>query len=175
MFSYDGASRLLSTKQYANRIDAGIMATLKAEASAPNFWPNPTNGLLWPAYNLTATASGTIDGVAATKFSVTTPAQWEAFTSNALTTLAGDVLSFTISMKGVGSIATNDFGIYGKRDRLGRKQRRGLCGHRLGPGNADPARRRPVTGSAAFRRPRRPGSRSPAPSFRTTPPRSIFT
>ena len=134
VLGYDGASRLISTRSYANRIDAGTMATLKAEAGAPNFWPNPTNGLAWPAYNLTATASGTIDGVAATKFSVTAPAQWEAFTSNALTTNAGDVLSFTISMKGVGSIATNDFGIYGSATGWGASNAEGYAVIASGPG-----------------------------------------
>ena len=119
VFGYDGASRLTSTRNYATRIDAGTLAALKAAAAAPNLWLNADNGLLWGRTNLTATAAGTIDGAPATKFTVTNSAQWESFYSSGPTSMVGDMLSFSLSIKGVGSVTTDDFGIYGTTSSWG--------------------------------------------------------
>ncbi len=113
-FSYDGASRLTSTRQFANKLDAGTLAALKAEAGAPNLWSYADNGLLWSQSNLSVSATGTsMDGAPAFQFSVVNSAQWEGFCGGGQISNAGDTISFTISIKGVGSVTSEDLGIWG--------------------------------------------------------------
>ena len=114
VFTYDGASQLVSTKRYANTLSSTTIADLKAEAQNPNFWVNPNNGALWMAYNLSVTPTGTqIDGSDAFKFSVITGGEWEYFIGNAAPTVVGDTISLTLSIMGVGSVNSALFGLYG--------------------------------------------------------------
>lgn len=114
VFTYDGASQLVSTKSYANRLSSSTIADLKAEAQNPNFWANPNNATLWMAGNLTATATGSqIDGSDAYKFSVITGGSWEAFVGSAVTAIIGDTVSLTLSIMGVGSVTNAMLGLYG--------------------------------------------------------------
>ena len=69
VFSYDGASRLISTRSYANRLDSGTLAALKAEADATNFWTNANNAGNWGSDNLTI-ARGRNDRRRATRYQV---------------------------------------------------------------------------------------------------------
>jgi YD repeat-containing protein len=120
VMSYDGASRLVATKQYANRISSTDLATLKAREINPNRWWDP-NGLNWAKFNLTAATAGTIDGADAYKFSVTNSGAFETFVGYGATNgaAAGDIGSWTISVKAVGSITSNTFGIQGWADIWG--------------------------------------------------------
>src|SRR5207244_10120746 len=60
------------------------------------------------------TATGTqIDGSDAFKFSVVTGGAWQAFLSDAATSVVGDTISLTLSVMGVGSVTSAMFGIYG--------------------------------------------------------------
>jgi YD repeat-containing protein len=112
VFTYDGASRLTSTKSYANKLSGSTLTTLKAEATNPNNWANPNDGTLWAYYNLTQAAASPIDGANAYQFTVQA-SSWEAMVGNVLVTAAGDTVSVTLSMKAVGSTTTNSFGLYG--------------------------------------------------------------
>jgi YD repeat-containing protein len=100
VFTYDGASQLVSTVRYANSISSTTIADLKAKATNPNIWANPANAGAWPIYNLTATANGTMQGV--TAFTMTTIGSLGgAFWSTAVPGHAGDLVSYTISMKAI--------------------------------------------------------------------------
>jgi YD repeat-containing protein len=125
VYNYDGASRLVSTKAYANRLSSTVIANLKAEASNPNLWANPGNAALWATTNLTVTEFSTspktyIEGVEAFKFTVTNANQYEAFASGSFTAKTGDTLSYSISVEAVtGSITVDVTGIYGSSSSWG--------------------------------------------------------
>ena len=111
-FVYDAASRLVSTTQYANKLDSTQLASLKASESNPNYWANPTNGAAWYYYNLTEASAGTIDGQNAFQFTAASNA-WEAVVSGGVSAAAGDSVSVTFSLKAVGTATTDSFGLYG--------------------------------------------------------------
>jgi YD repeat-containing protein len=110
VFSYDGASRLVSTTQYANKLSGTVLTSLKAEASNPNNWANPNDGTLWAYYNLAQAAASPIDGANAYQFTVQA-SSWEAVVGNGLVTAVGDTISVTLSMKASGSTTSNSFGL----------------------------------------------------------------
>jgi YD repeat-containing protein len=122
VYTYDGASRVTSTKTYANKLSSTVIANLKAEAINPNLWANPGNATLWATSNLTVAAvSGlSIEGVQAYQFSVTNANQYEAFASGSFTAKTGDTVSYTLSVEAVtGSITVDVTGIAGSSSSWG--------------------------------------------------------
>jgi YD repeat-containing protein len=111
VLSYDGASRLVSTKSYANRVSAANLDTLKARETSPNYWANANNGA-WGVGNLSITAAGTVDGANAYQLSVITGGAWNGLVGNPIEAVAYDATTVTLSLKAVGGISTAEFGIY---------------------------------------------------------------
>ena len=108
VYTYDAASRLISTKQFANRLSAIALTNLKLNTGIENILLMEDD-TYWSAPGLTVTEVGEIDGAIAYKF---TGVSW----NHDITTLeevygyAGDVLTMTVSMQAVGSIDVYDFG-----------------------------------------------------------------
>ena len=111
VFAYDGASRLTSTKSFANKLDTTTMASLKAEAANPNNWANPNNGTLWAYYNLSQAAASPIDGANAYQFTVQASSLGSGRRQCRWGSAVGDTISVTLSMKASGSTTSNAFGL----------------------------------------------------------------
>lgn len=119
VFKYDGTSQLVSTRSYATAISSTNIAALKARETNPNQWTN-TDGTTWTKINLTAATSGMIDGNTAYKFTVINGGAYETTVGyGGLTMNAGDIVSWTISVKAVGTVTSNSFGILGWSDSWG--------------------------------------------------------
>jgi YD repeat-containing protein len=113
VLAYDGASRVTSTTTYANRLDAGTLAGLKALAVNPNRWNLEANGQPSYTYNLSVAGAGTIDGANAFQMTVGAATDWQAIWTSGMTVTAGQAVTATISLKAVGSTTMDSFGLYG--------------------------------------------------------------
>jgi YD repeat-containing protein len=112
VMAYDGASRLVSTRSLANRISASDIATLKANAVNGNLWVTQDAAGWWKS-NLTSSAAGTINGADAYQVAVASGGSYSGFTAFGGTAAVGDVVTFSISVKGTATSTTASFGASG--------------------------------------------------------------
>jgi YD repeat-containing protein len=108
-YTYDAASRLLSTIRYSTLLSSTTLANMKVQ----NLWANSGDGSQWQAPGLSVVQSGTIAGANAYKFTTTASSGYEAVVGAPTVVGAGETLTFTIWVKGVGSTTTAEIGILG--------------------------------------------------------------
>jgi YD repeat-containing protein len=118
VFSYDGASQLVSTKQYATRMSAAQIATLKAAET--NQFLNPNDGTLW-SYDagMTVTAAGTIDGANAFKFTASPSGQARIFNAYLPVVSAGQTVTFVITLMASGTTTGGVLDLWGTQTAWG--------------------------------------------------------
>ncbi|HEV2817243.1 MAG TPA: LysM peptidoglycan-binding domain-containing protein, partial [Allosphingosinicella sp.] len=112
-YAYDGLSRVTTTKTYANKLDSGTLNYLKGLAITPNRWNLDANGLPLGRYNLSATSAGTIDNANAHQVTVGALTDWQAIYTDGFVASPGQTATATITVKAVGSVTMDTFGLYG--------------------------------------------------------------
>ncbi|WEJ99469.1 MAG: LysM peptidoglycan-binding domain-containing protein [Candidatus Sphingomonas phytovorans] len=118
IYAYDGASQLVSTTQYATRMSAAQIATLKAAET--NQWLNPDNGSLW-SYDagVTVTAAGTIDGANAYRFTTSATGQARFFNAYLPMVSPGQIVTFVVTLMGSGTTTGGVLEIWGTQTAWG--------------------------------------------------------